>query len=97
MILSYPGRRNAKSRHVNLHLYSEEAAAIYDLIFNEAPLRGVALKTGLSYQGVYIRSLAYVKSWVASGALKMDNAYVNDLQTYGHDETNKEGEQNETI
>ena len=94
MILTYQGKRGSKTRHLNLG--GEEEAAIYDLIFNGAPLRSVASKTNLSYQGVYIRALAYMRHWVEEGHLLIDVSYKDYLhQAYGHDESNTEGAQNE--
>lgn len=98
-ILNYPKSPRHKTRALR-NLGGEEEAAIYDLIFNDVPLRKVAHKVGLSYQGVYIRALAYMKYWQQLGELAMRPkhiAYLTDL--YGDKEgynRSTEGEADET-
>lgn len=85
-ILKYPTSRNVKSRSLNVLPGSREEAAIYDLIFNRKPLRKVAAKIGLSYQGVYIRALAYMLFWHGYGVLKLDPKYVAELKENNQEE-----------
>lgn len=98
-ILTYPGRSGSQTRRLT-HLGGIEEAAMYDLIFDNQPLRKIALRTNLSYQGVYIRALAYVKRWVNDGQLSMRDEYIKTLtELYGNtalDETNT-GENHEAI
>jgi hypothetical protein len=84
MILDYPGKRsNKKTRLLKAQTMSLEDAAIYDLIFNDVPLRSVGKRIDLSYQGVYIRALDYMKLWVSLGILKFDKKYLKELEKKG--------------
>lgn len=59
---------------------SVEDAAIYDLLFNGVPLRSIGKRIDLSYQGVYIRALDYMKLWIDSGVVKFDKKYWKELE-----------------
>lgn len=81
MILSYQDVRNIKPRKLPLRsLEGRKEAAFYDLIFNDIPLRKVAAETGLSYQGVYIRALAYMQLWSSLGLITFDTEHLNELK-----------------
>lgn len=79
MILNYPGKRGSKTRTLKAQSMSLEEAAIYDLVFHDVPLRSVAKRIDLSYQGVYIRALDYFKLWVESGVVKFEDEYLKKL------------------
>lgn len=60
----------AKPRALDLTKHDPaEGDAIYDLIFNDTPLREIAERIGVSYQGVYIRALAWMRLWAKEGRL----------------------------
>lgn len=80
-LLSYRDSRNIKPRRIPLtSLEGRKEAAFYDLIFNEVPLRKVAKETGLSYQGVYIRALAYMQLWNKQGLITFDTEHLEELK-----------------
>lgn len=93
MILNYGDwkPRNSKPRALQITESSIEEAAIYDLVFNDVPLRIVAKRIGLSYQGVYIRALVYMQYWRKNNMILMDpnhSKYLTDL----YSENNQEGD-----
>lgn len=91
-ILTYPLPHRTKSRSLQ-NLGGKEEAAIYDLIFNEVPLRKVAHEVGLSYQGVYIRALAYMQYWSRLGEVAMTPKHVEYLTgLYSSADNNEEGD-----
>lgn len=79
MILNYPGKRQKKTRSLKVQSLSLDDAAIYDLIFNGAPLRPVGKRIDLSYQGVYIRAVDHMKMWADLGVIKFDKKYLKKL------------------
>jgi len=92
MILDYPEWKNRKGKPRALPIKSSpEEAAIYDLVFNGVPLRVVAKRIGLSYQGVYIRALAYIQYWIKNGLILMDPEHTKYLENlYKEKEEGKE-------
>ena len=80
-VLSYKDSRNIKPRKLPLEsLEGRKEAAFYDLIFNDVPLRKIAAETGLSYQGVYIRALAYMQLWSKLGLITFDPEHLAELK-----------------
>lgn len=80
MILKYEGHRtHRKPRELKAKSLSLEEAAVYDLIFNRMPLRPVANRIDMSYQGVYIRALDYVKYWANEGIITFNPSYLKKL------------------
>lgn len=80
-LLSYQDTRNIKPRRIPLKsLEGRKEAAFYDLIFNEVPLRKIAKETNLSYQGVYIRALAYMQLWCREGLITFDTEHLDELK-----------------
>lgn len=81
MILTYPPKAK-KYRGIidTVKETSLEEAAIYDLIFSEVSLRDVAAIIKLSHEGVYRRSLAYMRYWAREGALTFNEDVKNQLE-----------------
>lgn len=79
-ILKYTDTRNLKTRSLPPEsLGGRNEAVFYDLIFNALPLRVAAHECDLSYQGVYIRALAYMQLWNRLGLITFNPEKLKEL------------------